>query len=66
MAMAADNFAKFASLGLAGAGLGALYTNSMGQLQQLSGMAGDIPGFNADEYAQNMAQGAQMATNHWC
>tara|TARA_A100001388_G_scaffold128490_1_gene95167 strand:- start:1008 stop:2339 length:1332 start_codon:yes stop_codon:yes gene_type:complete len=63
MAMAADNFAKFASLGLAGAGLGALYTNSMGQLQQLSGMAGDIPGFNADEYAQNMAQGAQMATN---
>ena len=35
----------------------------MGQLQQLSGMAGDIPGFNADEYAQNMAQGAQMATN---
>ena len=63
MAMAADNFAKFASLGLAGAGLGALYTNSMGQLQELSGMAGDIPGFNADEYAQNMAQGAQMATN---
>ena len=63
MAMAADNFAKFASLGLAGAGLGALYTNSLGQLQELSGMAGDIPGFNADEYAQNMAQGAQMATN---
>ena len=63
MAMAADNFAKFATLGVAGAGLGALYTNSMGQLQQLSGMAGDIPGFNADEYAQNMAQGAQMATN---
>ena len=63
MAMAADNFAKFATLGVAGAGLGALYTGSMGQLQQLSGMAGDIPGFNADEYAQNMAEGAQMATN---
>ena len=63
MAMAADNFAKFASLGLAGAGLGAAYTNSLGQLQNLAGDAGNIPGVNFDEYAQNMAQGAQMATN---
>ena len=63
MAMAADNFAKFASLGLAGAGLGAAYTNSLGKLQGLAGDAGNIPGVNFDEYAQNMAQGAQMATN---
>ena len=63
MAMAADNFAKFASLGLAGAGLGAAYTNSLGKLQGLAGNAGNIPGVNLDEYAQNMAQGAQMATN---
>ena len=63
MAMAADNFAKFATLGLAGAGLGAAYTNSLGKLQGLAGDAGSIPGVNFDEYAQNMAQGAQMATN---
>ncbi len=63
MAMAADNFSKFAALGTAGAGLGALYTNSLGKLQDLAGAAGNIPGVNADEYAANMAQGAQMATN---
>ena len=63
MAMAADNFSKFAALGTAGAGLGALYTNSLGKLQDLAGSAGNIPGVNADEYAANMAQGAQMATN---
>ena len=63
MAMAADNFAKFASLGLAGAGLGAAYTNSLGKLQDIAGSAGNIPGVNMDEYAENMAKGAQMATN---
>ena len=63
MAMAADNFAKFASLGLAGAGLGAAYTNSLGKLQDIAGNAGNIPGVNMDEYAENMAKGAQMATN---
>ena len=63
MAMAADNFAKFATLGVAGAGLGAAYTNSLGKLQDIAGNAGNIPGVNLDEYAQNMAAGAQMATN---
>ena len=63
MAMAADNFAKFATLGVAGEGLGAAYTNSLGKLQDLAGNAGNIPGVNLDEYAQNMAAGAQMATN---
>ena len=63
MAMAADNFAKFATLGTAGAGLGAAYTNSLGKLQDLAGNAGNIPGVNLDEYAQNMSAGAQMATN---
>ena len=63
MAMAADNFAKFATLGVAGAGLGAAYTNSLGKLQDLAGNAGNIPGVNMDEYAENMAKGAQMATN---
>ena len=63
MAMAADNFAKFATLGVAGAGLGAAYTNSLGKLQDLAGNAGNIPGVNLDEYAQNMSAGAQMATN---
>jgi len=67
MAMAADNFAKFATLGLAGAGLGAGFTAGMDKLQKISGMAGDIPGLNkvvdVDAYAENMAKGAQMATN---
>ena len=63
MAMAADNFAKFASLGLAGAGLGALATSQLGNLKDLAKMGGSIPGVNMDEYAENMAKGAQMATN---
>ena len=71
MALMADNAAKFAALGLAGAGGGALFTNTMGRLQKASGVIGKakgkIPGGglmpSPDEYAANMAKGAQMATN---
>ena len=64
MALMADNAAKFAALGLAGAGAGAAFTSSLGQLQKASGIAGNIPGMpGPDEYAKNMAAGASMATN---
>ena len=63
MALMADNAAKFAALGALGAGAGAGFTASLGKLQDMAGMAGNIPGVNADEYAANMAAGAQMATN---
>ena len=63
MALMADNAAKFAALGALGAGAGAAFTASLGKLQDMAGMAGNIPGVNADEYAANMAAGAQMATN---
>ena len=63
MALMADNAAKFTALGALGAGAGAGFTASLGKLQDMAGMAGNIPGVNADEYAANMAQGAQMATN---
>ena len=64
MALMADNAAKFAALGLAGAGGGALYTNTMGRLSKASGVVGNIPGMpGPDEYAANMAKGAQMTTN---
>ena len=63
MALMADNAAKFAALGALGAGAGAAFTASLGKLQDMAGMAGNIPGVSADEYAANMAQGAQMATN---
>ena len=63
MALMADSAAKFAALGALGAGAGAGFTYAMGQLQDMAGQAGDIPGVNIDQYAQNMAQGAQMATN---
>ena len=63
MALMADNAAKFTALGALGAGAGAGFTASLGKLQDMAGMAGNIPGVNADEYAANMAAGAQMATN---
>ena len=63
MALMADNAAKFTALGALGAGAGAGFTASLGKLQDMAGMAGNIPGVSADEYAANMAQGAQMATN---
>lgn len=64
MALMADNAAKFAALGLLGAGGGALYTNTMGRLSKASGVVGNIPGMpGPDEYAANMAKGAQMTTN---
>ena len=63
MALMADNAAKFAALGALGAGAGAGFTAALSNLQDMAGMAGNIPGVNADEYAANMAQGAQMATN---
>jgi len=63
MALMADNAAKFAALGLAGAGGGAAFTASLGKLQDAAGAVGNIPGVNADEYAANMAKGAQMTTN---
>ena len=63
MALMADNAAKFAALGALGAGAGAAFTASLGKLQDMAGAAGNIPGVNADEYAANMAAGAQMATN---
>ena len=66
MALMADNAAKFAALGLLGAGGGALYTNTMGRLSKASGVIGKASGGimpGPDEYAANMAKGAQMATN---
>ena len=63
MALMADSAAKFTALGALGAGAGAGFTYAMGQLQDMAGQAGDIPGVNIDQYAQNMAQGAQLATN---
>ena len=63
MALMADSAAKFTALGALGAGAGAGFTASLGKLQDMAGAAGNIPGVNADEYAANMAAGAQMATN---
>ena len=64
MALMADNAAKFAALGLAGAGAGALITNTLGRLKSASGVVGKIPGMpGPDEYAASMAKGASMATN---
>ena len=63
MALMADNAAKFAALGALGAGAGAGFTAALSNLQDMAGAAGNIPGVNADEYAANMAAGAQMATN---
>ena len=63
MALMADNAAKFTALGALGAGAGAGFTAALSNLQDMAGAAGNIPGVNADEYAANMAQGAQMATN---
>ena len=63
MALMADNAAKFTALGALGAGAGAGFTAALSNLQDMAGMAGNIPGVNADEYAANMAAGAQMATN---
>ena len=64
MALMADNAAKFAALGLAGAGAGALITNTLGRLKSASGVVGKIPGMpGPDEYAASMAKGAGMATN---
>ena len=64
MALMADNAAKFAALGLAGAGGGALLTSTLGKLQDASGMVGNIPGMpGVDDYAKNMAAGAEMTTN---
>ena len=59
MALMADNAAKFTALGALGAG----FTAALSNLQDMAGAAGNIPGVNADEYAANMAAGAQMATN---
>ena len=63
MALMADNAAKFTALGALGAGAGAGFTAALSNLQDMAGAAGNIPGVNADEYAANMAAGAQMATN---
>tara|TARA_B100001029_G_scaffold18118_1_gene12062 strand:- start:2863 stop:4191 length:1329 start_codon:yes stop_codon:yes gene_type:complete len=63
MALMADNAAKFTALGALGAGAGAGFTAALSNLQDMAGSAGNIPGVNMDEYAANMAQGAQMATN---
>ena len=63
MALMADNAAKFTALGALGAGAGAGFTAALSNLQDMAGAAGNIPGVNMDEYAANMAQGAQMATN---
>ena len=64
MALMADNAAKFAALGLAGAGAGALITNTLGRLKSASGVIGKVPGMpGPDEYAASMAKGASMATN---
>ena len=63
MALMADNAAKFTALGALGAGAGAGFTAALSNLQDMAGSAGNIPGVNADEYAANMAAGAQMATN---
>lgn len=64
MALMADNAAKFAALGLAGAGAGALITNTLGRLKSASGVVGKVPGMpGPDEYAASMAKGASMATN---
>ena len=64
MALMADNAAKFAALGLAGAGAGALITNTLGRLKSASGVVGKIPGMpGPDEYAASMAKGASLATN---
>ena len=64
MALMADNAAKFAALGLAGAGAGALITNTLGRLKSASGVVGNIPGMpGPDDYAKSMADGASMATN---
>ena len=64
MAMMADNASKFAALGLAGAGGGALFTSTLGKLQEASGVVGNIPGMpGVDDYAKNMAKGASMTTN---
>ena len=64
MALMADNAAKFAALGLAGAGGGALLISTLGKLQDASGMVGNIPGMpGVDDYAKNMAAGAEMTTN---
>tara|TARA_B100000941_G_scaffold262080_1_gene214620 strand:- start:2757 stop:4085 length:1329 start_codon:yes stop_codon:yes gene_type:complete len=63
MALMADNAAKFTALGALGAGAGAGFTAALSNLQDMAGSAGNIPGVNIDEYAANMAQGAQMATN---
>ncbi len=63
MALMADSAAKYAALGALGAGAGAGFTAAMSNLTKVAGNAGKIPGVNMDEYAQNMAKGAQMATN---
>ena len=63
MALMADNAAKFTAIGALGAGAGAGFTAALSNLQDMAGAAGNIPGVNADEYAANMAAGAQMATN---
>ena len=63
MALMADNAAKFTALGALGAGACAGFTAALSNLQDMAGAAGNIPGVNADEYAANMAAGAQMATN---
>ena len=63
MALMADSAAKYAALGTLGAGVGAGFTTAMSNLTKVAGKAGKIPGVNMDEYAANMAKGAQMATN---
>ena len=63
MALMADSAAKYAALGTLGAGVGAGFTSAMSNLTKVAGKAGKIPGVNMDEYAANMAKGAQMATN---
>ena len=63
MALMADSATKYAALGTLGAGVGAGFTTAMSNLQKVAGKAGKIPGVNMDEYAANMAKGAQLATN---